>query len=162
MKPNKPLFFHLPLGKAEQQSQGTHLAAVLLCRMNFKKRRTDKQGWLTKPTTLKQLNNSFSLYSLRKTVITFCDATTGFPAKWRQWGTNEAEISYWCQLCHCPDMGSTFDWLKRIFLEARSIRSPSQFSGSTAEAFLMDTVTLYKLVSYQNCPQQATCGYFGN
>ena len=49
-----------------QQSQGTHLEAVLICRMNFKKRRTDKQGWLTKPTTLKQLNNSFSLYSLRK------------------------------------------------------------------------------------------------
>ena len=48
---------------------------------------------------------------------------------------------------------SAFDWLKRIFLEARSIRSPTQFSGSTAEAFLMDTVTLYKLGSYQNCPQ---------
>ena len=47
-----------------------------------------------------------------------------------------AEISYWCQLCHCPDLGSAFDWLKQIFLEARSIRSPSQFSGSTAEAFL--------------------------
>ena len=33
-------------------------------------------------------------------------------------------------------MGSTFDWLKQIFLEARPIRSPTQFSGSTAEAFL--------------------------
>ena len=37
---------------------------------------------------------------------------------------------------------SAFDWLNRIFLEARSIRSPNQFSGSTDEAFLMDTVTL--------------------
>ena len=52
-----------------------------------------------------------------------------------------------------PDQGSAFDWLKRIFLEARSIRSSTRFSGSTAEAFLMDTVTLYKLGSYQNCPQ---------
>ena len=127
MWPNKPLFFQLPLGKAVHQSQGTHLAAVLLCRMNFKKRRTDKQGWLTKPTTLKKLNNSFSWFLLpEKIVITSRDATTGFPAKWRQW----------CQLCRCPDLSSAFDWLKRIFLEARSIRSLTQFSGSTAEAFL--------------------------
>ena len=35
-----------------------------------------------------------------------------------------------------PRWGSGFDWLKQIFLKARSIRSPTQFSGSTAEAFL--------------------------
>ena len=38
--------------------------------------------------------------------------------------------------CVTAQMGSAFDWLKQIFLEARSIRSPTQFSGSTAEAFL--------------------------
>ena len=42
--------------------------------------------------------------------MTFRDVTTGFPTKWCQWGAHGAEISYWCQLCHCPDLGSAFDW----------------------------------------------------
>ena len=155
MWPNKPLFFQLPLGKAVHQSQGTHLAAVLLCRMNFKKRRTDKQGWLTKGNNTKNNSTIVSVYIASENSHNILRCHHWFPCEMSSVRNklDAAEISYWCQLCHYPDQGSAFDWLKRILLKARSIRSPTQFSGSSAEAFLMDTVTLYKLGSYQNYPQ---------
>ena len=61
-------------------------------------------------------------YSLKKQP-TFCDATTGFPVKWRL--SNEHKNSI-LMMCHYPDLDSASDWPKQIFHAARPIRSTPQ------------------------------------
>ena len=60
---------------------------------------TSFRGWI---------NKLINLTGLRKQP-TFCDATTGFPAKWRQ--RNERRNSI-LMTRHYPDLDSAFDWLE--------------------------------------------------
>ena len=55
--------------------------------------------------------------------LPFCDATTGFPAKWRL--RNERRNSI-LMTRHYPDLGSASDWLNQISHAARPIRSTTQ------------------------------------
>ena len=61
--------------------------------------------------------------SLRKEP-TFCDATTGFPAKW--WCQRSERRNSILMTCHYPDLGSPPDWLNQISLATRPIRSTTQ------------------------------------
>ena len=95
------------------------------------------QGWLRKVSSHGRINIcyhseiltnlfAFEKYwtkpSLRKQ-LTFGDATTGFPAKWRL--RNERRNSI-LMTCHYPDLGSASDWLNQISHAARPIRSTTQ------------------------------------
>ena len=51
------------------------------------------------------------------------DATTGFPAKWRQRDESRNSI---LMMHHYPDLGSASDWLNQISHVARTIRSTTQ------------------------------------
>ena len=51
---------------------------------------------------------------------TFCDAVTGFPAKWRLRNKRRNSI---LMTCHYPDLGSASDWLRQISHAAWPIRS---------------------------------------
>ena len=53
----------------------------------------------------------------------FGDATTGFPAKWRQRDESRNSI---LMMHHYPDLGSASDWLNQISHVARTIRSTTQ------------------------------------
>ena len=54
---------------------------------------------------------------------TFGDATTSFPAKWRQRDESRNSI---LMMHHYPDLGSASDWLNQISHVARTIRSTTQ------------------------------------
>ena len=69
-----------------------------------------------------EIKNVFLHFSLRKQP-TFCDSTTGFPAKWRL--RNERRNSI-LMTRHYPDLDSASDWLNQISHAARPIRSTTQ------------------------------------
>ena len=60
--------------------------------------------------------------SLRKQA-TFCDATNGFPAKWR---LRKERRNSKLMMLHYPDLGSASDWLKQISQGTRPIRSSTR------------------------------------
>ena len=63
---------------------------------------------------------------------TFGDATTGFPAKWRQRDENRNSI---LMMHHYPDLGSASDWLNQISHVARPIRSTTQIWVMTCHQY---------------------------
>ena len=67
-----------------------------------------------------KLPDTASLSSLRKQ-LTFCDATTGFPAKWRE---NRAQKFHTDDV---SDLGGVSDWLKQISHAAPPIRNTTKF-----------------------------------
>ena len=68
------------------------------------------------------MNIFLKLRNLRKQP-TFCNATTGFPTKWRL--RNERR-NFIAMTCHYPDPDSASDWLKQISHMARPIRISSR------------------------------------
>ena len=73
---------------------------------------------------LKSLSILFGMkfLSLRKQ-LTFGDATTGFPAKWR---LRNEHRNFILMTCHYPDLSSASDWLNQISHAVWSIRSTTQ------------------------------------
>ena len=65
--------------------------------------------WLSPPSPSLFRRTGWIILSLRKQ-LTFCDATTGFPAKWCL--RNKPRNSLW-MVYHYPDQGSTSDRLKQ-------------------------------------------------
>ena len=55
---------------------------------------------------------------------TFCDAATGFPAKWRLRNKRRNSI---LMTCHYPDLSSASDWLRQISHAVWPIRSTIEF-----------------------------------
>ena len=70
--------------------------------------------------TSSALVNIFLIWTSLRKGPTFGDATTGFPAKWRQ--RNERRNSM-LMTRHYPDLGSASDWLNQISHEERPIRN---------------------------------------
>ena len=59
--------------------------------------------------------------------LTFGDANTGFPAKWRLRNEHRNSI---LMMRHYLDLGSASDWLNQIFQVVRPIRSTMEFLRS--------------------------------
>ena len=74
---------------------------------------------LYKNSVKKQTTTSACHASLRKHT-TLCDATTGFPMKWRRRNAPRNSI---LMTRHYPDLGSASDWLKQISHAVWPIRS---------------------------------------
>ena len=86
-----------------------------------------KVRWIRPLVTHELMSNSRNkglFPSLRKQ-LTFCDATTGFTAKWLLRNKHKNTI---LMTCHYLDLGSTSDWLKQISHMALPVRSTTQIS----------------------------------
>ena len=85
--------------------------------------------------------------SLRKQPA-FCDATTGFPAKWRL--RNEGRNSI-LMTCHHSGLGSASDWLKKISFAAQPIRSTTQIWIVTHHQYGISTYSRFSdVISWEN------------
>ena len=77
--------------------------------------------------------------NLRKQ-LTFCNATTGLPAKW--WLTNERRNSI-LMTCHHPDLGSPSDWLKILSFFSFYVRPLGEVDLSSLTKSLTKSVAGY-------------------